>query len=161
MLIIEERPEKSFLVFLLSPALGADLGTHTHLELPHQWTCAQSWREDSCLNGCESILSVKQLISVWLWKVLSEGDSSLFHRLIPCGQIPSCLHLPHTKDSGNSSPHSAWSPPLNIIPWVISLPCRAALPLPFTFTHCFCPIKSELPSVLLCLAVKSAKPETK
>ena len=35
MLIIEET-QKSLLTFLLSPALGAGLGTQTQLELPHE-----------------------------------------------------------------------------------------------------------------------------
>lgn len=33
--------------------------------------------------------------------------------------------------------------------WVLSLPCHASLLPLFTFTHCSCPVKSELPSVLL------------
>lgn len=117
----------------------------------------------SYLNGCESVLSLKKIISAWLkGTVLSEEDCSSFHCPIPCAQISSCLHYMlcslYTKDSGNSSSHSAWSPPLNIIPWVTSLPCHTALSPLFTFTHCSCPIKSELPSGLLFWALKSAKP---
>lgn len=45
MLIIEERPGKILLIFLLSPALGAGLGTETQPELPRESASAQSWGE--------------------------------------------------------------------------------------------------------------------
>jgi len=43
MLIVEETPEKSFLIFLLSPALGTGLGTQ--MELPPEQTCTWPWNE--------------------------------------------------------------------------------------------------------------------
>lgn len=36
MLVIKERHEKAFLIFLLDPTLGAQLGTQTQLKLPHE-----------------------------------------------------------------------------------------------------------------------------
>lgn len=119
----------------------------------------------SYLNGCESVLSLKQIISAWLWKALSFQRKIALHFIAPflvvLRYLPvfiTCSSSLYTKDSGNSSSHSAWSSPLNIIPWVISLPCHTALSPLFTFTRCSCPIKSELPSGLLFWALKSAKP---
>lgn len=71
------------------------------------------------------------------------------------------LHSSIPQISDTSFSFSAWSPPLNVTPWVISLHCHSTLSPLLIFTHCSHPIKSDLPSGLLFQAVKSAKPETK
>lgn len=99
--------------------------------------------------------------------VLSEGDFSSFYHAHSCVVLRypavfiTCSAFPYTTDTDTSFSFSAWSPPLNITPWVISLHCHSTLSPLLTFTHCSHPIKSDLPSGLLFQAVKSAKPETK
>lgn len=157
MLIIEETPEKSFLTFLLSP-LWVLAGAPRPGRSSPQWTCAQPWGRCSCLNGCESVLSVKQTIGAWLWKALSSQREiflccccccwwfllvcfvCLFFWLPHsscCASIPSCLHYmlcspPITRILVTLpfSPDSSFKQhPMSCFP------CHAALPSLFTFIY--------------------------
>lgn len=101
MLIIEERPEKCFVTFLLRPSLDAGLGTQTQLGAT-LWVNLCSVLERVVATWMDvNILSLKQIMSAWVWKALSFQREIFLHfialLLVLCSDILlSSLHALHS-----------------------------------------------------------------